>query len=196
MLPYMKTRSFLTTWLSLCPVLAGLALAQEAKKPPTMQEIYDAGRAAYFYDDYATAKRLLTLVNKADPKHRPTIIMLKHISMAEEVAAARAASLEGRMKRMMIPRLELDDTSVIEVLDFLRIKAGELYAEGAKPNFILKLDGEKEKQKVTLRLGRVSLYEALNALVSAAGLEAVYDRYAVTIQAKSDVPAVASPLPK
>lgn len=190
----MKTTLCLLALLLSSPAWMKAAPAQEIKKQPTMQEIYDAGRLAYFHDDYVTAKRLLAQVNKADPKHKPTIIMLKHISMAEQVAAAKAASLEGRMKRMMIPRLELDDTSVIEVLDFLRLKTGELYSEAQKPNFIIKLNPEKERQKVTLKLGRVSLYEALNALASAAGLEAAYDRYAVTIQAKSDVPATAGTL--
>ena len=187
----MKTTLCLFALLLSIPAWMEVAQAQETKRPPTMQEIYEAGRLAYFHDDYVTAKRLLTQVNKADPKHRPTIIMLKHISMAEQVAAAKAASLEARMKRMTLPRLELEESSVIEVLDFLRLKVGELYSEGQKPNFIIKLDAEKERKKVTLKLAQVTLYDALNALASAAGLETVYDQYAVTIQPKGEAAAPA-----
>lgn len=159
-------------------------------RPRTIQEVFDEGRAAFFRDDYLTAKRLLTQVNKADPKHRPTIIMLKNITMAEREAAAKANSLQGRMKRTVLPRLDLVDARVPEVLEFIQIKAAEVSKDGAKPNFVIRLTEQDEKRPVTLRLTEPTLHSALAALATLADLDVIYDEYAVTIRSRSLAPVV------
>jgi hypothetical protein len=179
--------------IALCTLLGATLSFTRAAEPKsrTIQEVFDEGKSAFFRDDYATAKRLLTQVNKADPKHRPTIIMLKNISMAEREAAAKANSLEGRMRRTTLPRLDLVDASVPEVLEFIQIKAAEVSKDGAKPNFVLRLTEEDNKRTVTLRLSEPTLYSALAALATLADLNVSYDAYAVTIRSRSLVPAAA-----
>jgi hypothetical protein len=174
---------------SLWSFLLPAALAAPPRSP-TVQETYNEGKAAFFRDDYATAKRLLTQVNKADPKHRPTIIMLKNISMAEREAAAKAASLEGRMRRTVLSRLDLVDARIPEVLEFLQIKAAEAGGDGARPNFVIRLDEPDLKRPITLRLSQPTVHSALAALATLADLDVNYDDYAVTIRSRSLAPAV------
>jgi hypothetical protein len=161
------------------------------QKPRTIQEVFDEGRAAFFRNDFATAKRLLTQVNKADPKHRPTIIMLKNITLAEQEAAAKANSLEGRMRRTTLPRLDLVDARVPEVLEFIQLKAAEVSKTGAKPNFVIRLTEQDQKRTLTLQLSQPTLHSALAALSTLADLDVVYDTHAVTIRSRSLAPAVA-----
>jgi hypothetical protein len=169
-------------------VAAGVGLeAQTRSKHDTVQAWFEQGRAAFFRDDYITAKKLLLQVNKADPKHQPTIILLRNIKMAEDAQAAQAATVEARLKRLVVPTLDLTDTKVPEALEFLQLKAAELSPK-AKPNFIMHLDENARRQTITLKLSKVSLFDALRAVAGAGGLEVVYDRFAVTIQPKGTAP--------
>ncbi len=178
--------------LASAPLLPAQSTKPAAPTPParplTTQDLYEAGRAAFYRDDFARAKPLLQQVNRLDPKHQPTIILLKNIQLAEQEAAAKRASLEGRMKAATVPRFEVDDAPVTEVIDYLRLKAAQ--TKGMQPNFIVKLTEEEGKRRVTLKLGQTSLHNLLGAIASATDLEVVYDRFAVTIQKKSaPVPA-------
>ncbi|MFN0125606.1 MAG: hypothetical protein ACKV19_02840 [Verrucomicrobiales bacterium] len=179
---------------SLALALAAITVIQGAEpRQRSIQEVYNEGRAAFFRDDLATAKRLLTQVNKADPKHRPTIILLKNIQLAEREAAIKANSLENRMRKVVIPRFELVDARVPEVLEFLQIKAAEASKDGVKPNFLIQLNQQDDKRLVTLRLSQPSLHSALAALATLADLEVRYDMYAVTIRSRSLVPSTPEP---
>ena len=190
----MNSRSRLALAVALNTLLTPLAASRAADtKPPTIQEVFDQGRSAFYRNDFATAKRLLTQVNKADPKHRPTIIMLKNIRLAEQEVAAKANSLEGRMKRTTLPRLDLVDARVPEVLEFIQIKASEVTQGGAKPNFVIRLTEEDQKRPVTLHLSQPTLHTALAALSTVADLDIVYDQYAVTIRSRSLAPATPTP---
>ena len=179
-------------------VLLGAAPSSPAAepKPRSIQEVFDEGRAAFFRNDFATAKRLLTQVNKADPKHRPTIIMLKNINMAEQEAAAKANSLEGRMRRTTLPRLDLVDARVPDVLEFIQLKAAEVSKDGAKPNFVIRLTEQDEKRAISLHLSQPTLHSALAALSTLADLDVVYDTHAVTIRSRGLAPAVAEKSPE
>lgn len=190
----MNSRSRLALAVALSTLLTPLAASRAADtKPPTIQEVFNQGRSAFYRNDFATAKRLLTQVNKADPKHRPTIIMLKNIRLAEQEVAAKANSLEGRMKRTTLPRLDLVDARVPEVLEFIQIKASEVTQGGAKPNFVIRLTEEDQKRPVTLHLSQPTLHTALAALSTVADLDIVYDQYAVTIRSRSLAPATPAP---
>ncbi len=168
-------------------VTSNAAAAEPRKR--TIQEVYDEGRAAFFRNDLATAKRLLAQVNKADPNHRPTIILLRNIAQAEREAAVKANSLESRMRRTMLPRFELTDARVPEVLEFLQVKAAETSKDGTKPNFVVRLTDQDEKRQVSLKLNQPSLHSALASLAMLADLEVRYDTHTVTIRSRSLVPA-------
>jgi hypothetical protein len=178
-------------FLALALLAATPLAAQSRSANDTVQAWYEQGRAAFFRDDLATAKRLLLRVNKADPKHQPTIILLKNIQLAEQAQAARNSTLEGRMRRLIIPTLDLTDAKVAEALEFLQLKAAELTPNGPKPNFILRVDAKTGAQTITLKLNKVSLHDALRAVAGAAGMEVVYDQFAVTIQPRSPEPSPA-----
>jgi len=188
--PPMKSPARLALAVALATLVSPAAHSRAADtKAPTIQDVFNEGRAAFYRNDFATAKRLLTQVNKADPKHRPTVIMLKNIRLAEQEAAAKANSLEGRMKRTVLPRLDLVDARVPEVLEFIQIKASEVTKGGAKPNFVIRLTDEDQKRPVTLHLSQPTLHTALAALSTVADLDIVYDQYAVTIRSRSLAPA-------
>lgn len=184
----MKTPT--STIIALCTLLGALLPSTHATepRPRTIQEVFDDGKSAFFRDDYATAKRLLTQVNRADPKHRPTIIMLKNITLAEREAAAKANSLEGRMRRLTLPRLDLVEARVPEVLEFIQIKAAEVSKDHARPNFVIRLTEQDDKRMVTLRLSQPTLHSALAALATLADLDVSYDAYAVSIRSRSLAP--------
>lgn len=182
----------LTAFFALAALLAAAPPSNAAhEKPRTIQEVFDEGRAAFFRNDFATARRLLTRVNKADPKHRPTIIMLRNITMAEQEAAARAASLEGRMQRTTLPRLDLVDARVPDVLEFIQLKAAQASKDGARPNFVIRLTEQDQKRAVTLQLSQPTLHGVLAALSTLADLDIAYETHAVTIRSRSLAPAVA-----
>lgn len=190
----MKPHRIRIIYSSLAVALAALTAIHGAEpRQRTIQEVYNEGRAAFFRDDLATAKRLLTQVNKADPKHRPTIILLKNIQQAEREAAIKANSLENRMRRTVLPRFELVDARVPEVLEFFQIKAAEASKDGVKPNFLIQLTEQDDKRLVTLRLSQPSLHSALAALATLADLDVRYDTYAVTIRSRSLAPATPDP---
>jgi hypothetical protein len=162
-------------------------------KGKTAGQLYDEGRAAYFREDFATAKAKLTQVLRVSPNHTPTIAMLKNIQMAEAAAARQSASVRSRLERTMLPRLDLSDAKVPEAIDFLQLKAAEAAGPAGRPNFIIKLDPVTEKQTVTLKLGRTSVYDALRALATVARLELVFDQYAVQIRPLGSEPAATEP---
>ena len=185
-------------WVSAGLLSLGIMAALPAQAPvvpptppkgKTAGELYDEGRAAFFREDFATAKAKLTQVLRVSPNHGPTLIMLKNIQMAEAAAAKQNASLQARLQRMMLPRLDLSDAKVTEVLDFLQVKSEEIAGPAGRPNFIIKLDPVTAKQTVTLKLGRTSVYDALRAVAVAARLELVFDPYAVTIRPLGSEPA-------
>lgn len=189
----MKSTPFLVVFLSLmipsAPAQRTQLQAAAPARKMTLQQMYDEAKLAYYLNDFAKAKPLLVRVNRADPNHRPTAIMLKNIELAEQDTARQAASLEGRMKRITLEKFEVEEAKVPEVLDFLQLKATE--AGHAKPNFIVRLDDTTARQAVTLRLRRISLYDALRSLETAADLEIRYDTHAVTVlshRATADIP--------
>jgi hypothetical protein len=81
--------------------------------------------------------------------------------------------------------LDLVDAKIPEVLDFLQVKAGEQAGAAGRPNFIVKLDPTAEKQTITLKLTKVSLYDALRAVADGAALDITFDRYAIIIKSHS-----------
>jgi hypothetical protein len=193
------------TFLVLVPVfvLAGLAahgqaprVPTPAPKPKSAYELYQEGQAAFFREDFVTAKAKLAQVLRLSPRHQPTIIMLKNIELAEAAAAAKNATLEGRAQRIVFPTLDLVDAKVPEILDFLQTKSGEVAGADGRPNFIVKLDPAAEKQTITLKLSKVTLYDALRAVADAANLEVAYDRHAIIIKSRGIDPPPAAPEPK
>jgi hypothetical protein len=166
--------------------------AADPAPPPSIQDVYDQGRAAFFRNDLATAKRLLTRVNQADPRHRPTVIMLKNIAMAEKEAATKANSLEARLRRTTLPRLDLADTRLPDALEFIQLKAAAVSADGHKPNFVIRLTEEDLRRPVTLQLSKPSLHTALAAVATLADLDIIYESHTVTIRSRRLAPATAA----
>ncbi|MGI8604967.1 MAG: hypothetical protein ACR2OZ_18505 [Verrucomicrobiales bacterium] len=160
------------------------AVAPTPAKARSAVELYEEGRAALFRDDLVTAKAKLSQVLRANPNHQPTIIMLKNIQLAEAEAAKKNASPEGRLQRIMLPQLDLADAKISEVLEFIQLKTAE-QAGAAKPNFVVKLDPATEGQKITLKLGKVSVYDALRSVAKAASLDVIYDAHTVIIKPRS-----------
>ncbi len=190
----MKSQATTLIALIALATLTGTAPPSPAADRATqsIQDVYNQGRAAFFRNDFATAKRLLTRVNQADPNHRPTIILLKNITMAEQEAAAKTNSLEGRLRRTSLPRLDLADARVPDVLEFIQLKAAEVSADRTKPNFVVRLTEEDQRRSISLQLNQPSLHAALAAVATLADLDVVYDSHTVTIRSRRLTPAPAT----
>lgn len=145
----------------------------------TYEQLYEEAKLAFYLGDFAKAKPLLVKISRANPNHRPSAIMLRQVELAEAKAAREAASLEGRMKRVRLQKFDVEGEPVAEVLEFLRVKAEQ--AGHAKSNFIIRLGESGTRDKLSIHLRNISVYDALKAVAESAGLRVVYDTHTVTI---------------
>jgi hypothetical protein len=173
------------------PLLIGLGsllllsvAAGQSQRSVSAQDLYEQGRAAYFRKDYATAKARLLKVQKMDPNHLPTKVILHQLIESEAQAALKAASLESRMQRVTVPLLVLENTKVREALEFVQIKAAEAGQHGVRPNFAIKITPATEAKMLTLHLNQVTLHEALRSIAELASLEVTYEPNVVTIASR------------
>ena len=174
------------------PMPAGAVPPKSAPSVPAKSpaEIYEEARRAYYSNDHATAKVKLAEVLRTNPNFQPAAIMLNSIRSSEAAQAMKAASLESRMKRAMVPTLVLEDEPVRDVLEYIRLRAGQQASlNGQKPNMVIRLDAGAEARRISLNFGQVSLHDALQAAAAAANLEVLYTQFAITVQPRGAEPA-------
>lgn len=84
--------------------------------------------------------------------------------------AANAASLEERLGRIIIPKVELEEARLEEVIDWLRQSARKHDPRECGVNLIVKLDNKAKNKKITLNLRKIPFDDLLRYICILADL--------------------------
>ncbi len=162
-----------------CAVLLTVAVSTAADD---INALFQQGRAAYYKGDLALAKRLLTQVNAADPRHIETRAILARIKLE---MPGDGPTLKERYAAVRLPKLNLQDATLAECLEALTIISRNASEGKVSPNFILKAQ-DKASAKVTLSLTDVPLTAAIDYVAEMSGTKARWEKHAVVIASVAD----------
>ena len=113
---------------------------------------------------------------------------------AQKLDAARRATIQAKLRRIIVPTLQFEDTTVEEAIDFLRIRSVELDTTEQDPakkgvNFVIvgakgkdNLEEPGKRRINELQLKNIPLEVALKYICELAGLHSSIDAYSVTIR--------------
>ena len=172
----------------LSALLVTLPLAVLAA-PAEVQQMLTEAQTAYMRGDLATAKSGFEMVYKIDPRNQVAIGYLLRIKAAE-ANKPKGNDQEKQLAALIVPKVELKEATLGAALDFLK-KTVEKQSEGKLAvNFVVQLPDEQVKsQPVTLSLSNVPFTEVLRYLGGVAGLNFVYDKYAIIVKPMAAAPA-------
>ena len=179
-------------------VVASLLFAATAVAQDTDDLVKEAQRD-YVRGDAAKAKEKFELVRRLDPNNRTAIMYLRRI-VAEEAAnpANKQApnATQTALQQVILPRVELREASLAEVLDFLRQKGNQIAEGKVAINFVTQLDDTQKAAKITLALQNVPFTEALRYVGELGGVQFVYERFAIVVKPKGAAPATPATAPQ
>lgn len=150
--------------------------------PAEVQQLLTEAQTAYMRGDIATAKADFEMVNQIDPRNQVAIGYLLRIKVAE-ANKPKGNDQEKQLAALIMPKVELKEATLGAALDFLK-KAVERQSAGKLAvNFVVQLpDDQVKSQAVTLSLSNVPFTEVLRYLGGVAGLNFVYDKYAIIVK--------------
>lgn len=151
-------------------------------KAEDLNAVYQQGRAAYYKGDLETAYRLLSRVAAANPKHVETANMLAYIRANYQ---PKDNSLKSQYAGVILPKVELDDVTLTEAIEGLRVLSKNASGGKVSPNVIVKGE-ELGQRKLSLSLANVPLDEALNYVTQLVEAKATYDKHAVILSGQAD----------
>ncbi|MEZ5326659.1 MAG: hypothetical protein R3F19_16555 [Verrucomicrobiales bacterium] len=186
----------ITSVLALAGVMAVAPVAQSQageEKKPTTADYYEAGRQAFFRDDFASAKPYLIKVLQVKPDHVPSRSMLNVILDAEKKAGAKTSMLAWA-KRTIIPSIDIKDAPVEEVIAFLRVKSRSLTNGEWEPNFVLLKPEGEEPPTVTMALREVPVEFVIQTMAEMSGLVVRYEEHAIKVAPQDLLPPEPSEL--
>jgi tetratricopeptide (TPR) repeat protein len=174
------------THLAVATALLAPAFAQAPAKnaQPTRSQVADAyyrqGLAAEKAGDPAAAQRAYSEALKANPHHTDARYNLGQVKV--NAAAISARGRENRFGAVMIPEFRIDDASLQEALEALRLIIGRESKEKTPPNFIIQ-DPENKfaSTKIALDLKNLPSRAVMQYILDMGGAKARYDEYAIVI---------------
>jgi hypothetical protein len=104
--------------------------------------------------------------------------------LAQSAGKAPRNTTEEALKKLILEKVELREASLTEALDFLRQKGTQLGEGKVAINFVLKLDEQTQGAKVTIALQKVPFAEVLRYIGELAGVQFVYEPYAIVVKPK------------
>lgn len=162
-------------------VATALLLAATAFGESAAQLLSEA-QSAYLRGDIETAKRNFELVNRLDPRNTVAIGYLKMIR-AQEAKAPTGAKIEKQLSTVMLPQVQLRETTFSSALEYLRQQVTKTTDGKVAINFVLQIPEETAKTtNVTLNLSNVPLTEVLRYLGSLAQVSFSYEPYAIVVK--------------
>jgi hypothetical protein len=159
----------------------------------SIQDCYEKGRTAYFSKRFDVAKPYLQKVAKAAPGHGPTRAMLGTILAAEKKAKSGKNTMLAWATKLKLPKIELEDATIEEVVQFVRIKSRELSKGAWEPNFIVRLPEGEEAPRISLSLRNVPVNYIVKAMAEASGLAVRYDKHAILLAPADQLPPEPDP---
>ncbi len=154
------------------------AFAQQ--KNPTVKEVYEEGKRAYLSKDYAKALKAFEYVKKyypRDPRVR-SYIAKTQMALRED---RPQATMEAKLRGIVIPNVEFEDATLETVLDYLTQKTSELSGGQVRPNFVYRgSPQEKAQGGITLKLNNVPVSELIRYVGQMTRTQFKYEPYAIT----------------
>lgn len=164
-----------------------LALITASASGQAISDLLAEAQRAYVKGDSAGAKEKFELVRRLEPDNRTATLYLRRI-IAEEAANPAnknpANATQAALAQVILPRLELREASLGEVLDFLRQKGNQAAAGKVAINFVAQLDDAQKAAKITLNLQNVPFTEALRYVGELGGVQFSYERFAIVVKPK------------
>jgi hypothetical protein len=176
---------------ALLPALLGVALATLVSAGNSPQEIYTEAQRAFLRGDRETARMKFSQLLEMDPKDIRARNSLRLIEQQDK-ADGGAATVQRRLERMRIPKLEFRDATLDSALEYLRQQAEKLSGGETKLNFVVKLPPEQQAKTITLSLSDIPVTEAIKYVADLADVSVEYQAHAVMIKPRG---ATAAPQP-
>ncbi|MBE7494269.1 MAG: hypothetical protein HS117_04960 [Verrucomicrobiaceae bacterium] len=139
--------------------------------------LYQQGRAAFHKGDFETAGTLLSQVAAAAPNHVDTQNMLRFIRANQKVAVS---TLKKDYAAVVLPKLDLQEVTLTEAVDGLRMLSKNASNGKVTPNIIIK-GADLGGKKLSLSLANIPLPEAIEYLAQLTGSKATYEKHAVVL---------------
>jgi hypothetical protein len=134
---------------------------------------------AFQAGDYATAKSLFESLLSLEPKNFAARNYLRAIAQREK----SGASLEGALRKILIPTVDFRDATVREAVAFVSQKVRELSGGKQSVNVVWMVSPEQTASaRVTLSLRNVPASEVLRYIGESSNLQFSYDALAVKIK--------------
>jgi hypothetical protein len=167
--------------------VAALAFITASASGQAVSDLLAEAQRAYVKGDSAGAKEKFELVRRLEPDNRTATLYLRRI-LAEEAANPGnknpANATQSALAQVILPRLDLREASLGEVLEFLRQKGNQVAAGKVAINFVAQLDEAQKATKITLNLQNVPFTEALRYVGELGGVQFSYERFAIVVKPK------------
>lgn len=163
-----------------------------------VNDILSEAQRAYVRGDTANAKEKFDLVRRLEPNNRTAIMYLRRIAAEEGITNAGKApgnATQAALTQVILPRVDLREASLVDVLDFLRQKGNQIAEGRVAINFVTQLDDTQKMAKITLSLQNVPFTEALRYVGELGNVQFSYEKYAITVRPKGMAPAAANSAP-
>jgi len=110
-----------------------------------------------------------------------------------QIKIAGSSSINRKLDEIIVPKVDFNEATVREALDFLKVRAAALDTSEADParkgiNIVVKLapDAPEAAQRVSLNLNDIPLRQAIGYVAQAAGLKFKVEPYAVVVVPQSE----------
>lgn len=152
-----------------------------------VSDLMTEAQRAYIRNDLTTAKEKFELVRKLDPSNRTAVSYLRRIiadEMTQSAGKAPKNSTQEALQKLILEKVDLREASLSEALEFLKQKGNQLGGGKVAINFVLQLDEQTQNAKVTIALQKVPFSEVLRYVGELAGVQFVYEPYAIVVKPK------------
>lgn len=166
-----------------------LALASVASTTfaSDISDMMTEAQRAYVRNDLAAAREKFEIIRKMEPNNRTAISYLRRIAADEITQNAGKAprnSTQEALQKLIMEKVEIREASLTEAIEFLKQKGNQLGAGKVAINFVMQLDEQTQAMKVTLALQKVPFAEVLRYVGDLAGVQFVYEPYAIVVKPK------------
>lgn len=176
-------------FLPLLALMLSLACAAPTLHAQTAADLMTEGQRAYSAGDMETAKAKFQLVLEVERNHKTARNYLRMIQAAEARAGVGGV-LQKQLQTVVLPKVELRDTTFGATLDYLKQQTAKASDGKVNVSFVSQLPADfMNTQTVTLNLAQVPLTEVLRYVGDLAGVQFSIEKHAVVVKKKGP-PAV------
>ena len=171
---------------------AGTAYSQS--NADAAHEALTDAQHAYIKGDLDTAKQQFKIVLELDPHNVTALNYMRMIATQEKATGQSGAGREKQLQALILPRVELKDTSFGVALDYLKQMAAKQGDAGI--NFVVQVPQDVvDAKKITLNLTNIPFTEVLRYMGELTSFKFVVEKYAISVKSTESSPAVTSAAP-